>query len=197
MYATRLKMVISLILSSLLIGCANTMYFYETEKMSLTVEARPDSTQPVQGNLGLKQRVGLVVPKKKEDEDALSAISSFNFKITPEPETVFNPVLIQTAFITGEAAANLTTQAAAEAAQAITLNGIVTNEMHEHADCIIKSSTGQGTLDTLRDIVRHEFNRLSDEDWKKLKSTMQPCGVSDRQHYTLSLHKALKEKLID
>lgn len=48
--------IILLILSS----CSNALYFYETDKISLTLEARPDSTQPVQGNFGLKQRLALV-----------------------------------------------------------------------------------------------------------------------------------------
>ncbi len=126
----------------LLTGCKNALYFYETEKISLTVEARPDSTQPVQGSLGVKQRVVLITPPKdpkkasetpaapnitpsKEDEngDAVSAISSFSFKIMPI-DWEFNPVLIQTAFITGEAAAQLDTAQAANAAQAITVGDV-------------------------------------------------------------------------
>lgn len=128
MYAKiRICKIISL--SLLLNGCANSMYFYETEKISLTVEARPDSSQPVQGNLGVKQRVVLIVPKKSNGDatenknksdasenkiddasdggEALSAISSFNFKITDGGMFQFNPILIQTAFITGDAAATL------------------------------------------------------------------------------------------
>ena len=195
MYAIKFNLYMILCFSSLLIGCANTMYFYETEKISLTVEARPDSTQPVQGSLGVKQRVGLVVPKKKEDEDALSAISSFNFKIMPETATIFNPALIQTAFITGKAATVLNQQAAAEAAAALTLNGVVTKEMHEHVDCIIEKNTNQGSLGILKDVVSHEFDRLSDENWENVRTTMRSCGVSDRQNYTVSLHKALQKKL--
>ena len=103
-------------------GCTNALYFYETEKVSLTIEARPDSSQPVQGNLGIKQRVALVSPGKgRSGGDALSAISSFNFQIIPESGTIFDPTLIQTAFITGEAASDLNDEQAANAAEAITL----------------------------------------------------------------------------
>lgn len=110
----RIKSYMTLGLVLMLSGCINTMYFYETEKISLTVEARPDSSQPVQGSLGFKQRVALIVPKKSNkqsidgsnnqtiDGEALSAMSSFNFKIKDEPG--FNPILIQTAFVTGAAA---------------------------------------------------------------------------------------------
>lgn len=151
-----------------LTGCENALYFYETEKISLTMEARPDSTQPVQGSLGLKQRVVLVTPPKDEasvfangnqtvpvsplavpsqiqpkinlgcDEtsgnvsdvnsnvnDALSAISSFSFDIIPI-DWEFNPVMIRTAFITGEAATQLNTCEAARAAQAIKVGMVET-----------------------------------------------------------------------
>jgi len=49
---------------SSLVSCSNnnSLYFYETDKISLTIEARPDSSQPVQGNFGLKQRLVLIVP---------------------------------------------------------------------------------------------------------------------------------------
>lgn len=114
---------LSLVLVAFLTGCSNALYFYETEKISLTAEARPDSSQPVQGSLGIKQRVVLIAPKG-ENDDAVSAISSFSFKIIPEPGTPFNPVLIQTAFITGDAAACLTEIEAQKAAQAITLGSV-------------------------------------------------------------------------
>ncbi len=101
-----------LFLSLLLTGCANSIYFYETEKISLTVEARPDSTQPVQGNLGIKQRVAMIVPKKSnedgKDGEALSTVSSFDFRIKDDENFFqFNPILIRTAFVTGEAADKL------------------------------------------------------------------------------------------
>jgi hypothetical protein len=115
-------------------ACSNALYFYETDKISLTVEARPDSSQPVQGNLGIKQRVALVTPAKKNavtatsvsttekassDGDALSVISSFRFKIEEEPG--FNPVSIQTAFITGEAASGLEQSEATVATEVLNL----------------------------------------------------------------------------
>ncbi|SET50738.1 hypothetical protein SAMN05216326_13153 [Nitrosomonas marina] len=99
-----------LFLSLLLTGCTNSIYFYETEKISLTVEARPDSSQPVQGNLGIKQRVAMIVPRKSNNEDgdgeALSTISSFDFRIIDTPKK-FNPILVRTAFVTGDAADRL------------------------------------------------------------------------------------------
>ncbi|GAX59331.1 FAD-dependent dehydrogenase [Candidatus Scalindua japonica] len=56
----------------LLMGCGSA-YLYETEKLSLTVEARGnDAAQPVSANLGLKQRVALIVPGKGGDEELTS-----------------------------------------------------------------------------------------------------------------------------
>lgn len=49
----------------LLAGC-HSVYFYETDKISLTVEVRPDSTGPIQGNFGLKQRVVAFVPPRAD-----------------------------------------------------------------------------------------------------------------------------------
>lgn len=120
-----------LLLSLLLSGCANSMYFYETEKISLTVDARPDPSQPVQGNLGIKQRVALVVPKKSNDDtgdgEALSSISSFNFRIIKK-DWALNPILVQTAFVTGDAAVELyknkDSSLVARVAQAITVENL-------------------------------------------------------------------------
>lgn len=146
---------IALCLAGFLPGCTNALYFYETEKISLTAEARPDSTQPVQGSLGIKQRVVLIAPKKSDNDDALSAISSFSFNIIPKAGTILNPVLIQTAFITGEAAASLKTpEAASAAAQAIQQDLVVTpvtealQSRRENAAAFIKGLS-PNDLDTL------------------------------------------------
>ncbi|MGQ0445680.1 MAG: hypothetical protein ACT4O2_11295 [Beijerinckiaceae bacterium] len=93
-----------------LIGCSNALYFYETEKIAMSLEGRPDSSQPVQGSLGLKQRVAVVVPPEDPDtmtkakSEALSMISSFRFRKDPGTLRDIGPVTIQTAFVTGKAA---------------------------------------------------------------------------------------------
>ena len=117
-------------LLSLLTACSNALYFYETEKISLTLEARPDSSQPIQGNIGIKQRIALITPEigeknGKVDGEALSSISSFRFKVAPDPAANgaffngFNPVLIRTAFITGKAASGLKQKQAEHAAKIV------------------------------------------------------------------------------
>jgi hypothetical protein len=109
-----------------LTGCApHAVYFYETEKMSMTLEARPDPSQPVQGNLGLKQRVILVAPRKtnenanstakdrtdstpkskSESGDSASVLSSTRFSKTPVEGSVrVGAFLIQSVLLTGDAA---------------------------------------------------------------------------------------------
>jgi len=91
-------------------GCSNALYFYETEKIGMSVEGRPDSSQPVQGSLGLKQRVAVVAPPEDPDtmtsakSEALSMISSFRFRKDRGTLRDIGPVTIQTAFVTGKAA---------------------------------------------------------------------------------------------
>lgn len=79
-------------------GCT-ALYFYEAARISLTVEARPDSSQPVQGNLGFKQRTAVVAPPKSDGESA-GMISSFRFgRSGGFPGTID----IRTALVTGDA----------------------------------------------------------------------------------------------
>jgi hypothetical protein len=85
-------------------GCTNSLYFYETGKLSITIEGRPDSSQPVQGSLGFKQRSAVVSPPLRATEhkgDAGAMISSFRVK---KEAGVFGPVTIRTALVTGAAA---------------------------------------------------------------------------------------------
>ncbi|MCK5353838.1 MAG: hypothetical protein KAJ63_01865, partial [Methyloprofundus sp.] len=127
----------SLILSALT-SCSNALYFYEADKISLTVEARPDSSQPVQGNFGLKQRIALVVPPMNSnckteppltdqdqdcEQEALSAITSFRFKKSPGGLLDIGPVSIKTAFITGKAASDLENSRGAAIAAATAIIG--------------------------------------------------------------------------
>jgi hypothetical protein len=54
--------------AALLVTGCSSVYFYETDKISLTVEARPDMTGPIQGNFGLKQRVVAFVPPRNRNK---------------------------------------------------------------------------------------------------------------------------------
>jgi len=181
------------------------MYFYETEKISLTVEARPDSSQPVQGSLGIKQRLALIAPKKNQNDsskgvgEAVSALSSFSFKIMPKENNLFDSVLIQTAFVTGEAAAKLDTpEDVAKVASAITLEGGEIENIDKHAECVFNNAVNAvpNKLDLLKEIVKKDNSRnFSDRDWNNLIDIGKPCGISDRILYADSVHKTLQKKL--
>jgi len=168
-----IRTIVILVSPLLLPSCSNALYFYETDKISLLVEARPDSSQPIQGNLGLKQRVALVTPATKNPEgDALSGISSFRFKIAEE--TGFNPVTIQSAFITGDAASCLNQEQTAIAASILALSG----ELEKQNAAIAKISTlSKDELEQLFICFGYPNNRsqnlakryegLTEEDFKK------------------------------
>lgn len=101
----------SLFILFILSGCTNAIYFYETEKVSITLEARPDPSQPVSGNVGIKQRVVVITPPKEDNgtppkkDDAVSMISKFNLVI--EEDTRWNPITIESTLLTGEAVTGL------------------------------------------------------------------------------------------
>ncbi len=112
-----------------LCSCRNAVYFYEREAFSLTAEGRvTDPTSPVSANLGIKQRVVLIVPPgdpeatldaskldsqphlteaekiKMSKDDAVSVISYFNL-VKDDTQNFLKPELtIETSFITGMAA---------------------------------------------------------------------------------------------
>ena len=186
----------------LLTGCKNALYFYETEKISLTAEARPDSSQPVQGSLAIKQRVVLIAPKKNEISqkcdappesdncDAVSAITNFSFKIIPI-DWEFNPVLIQTAFITGEAARNLKPNEARRAANAITLNGVKPPTISPLAKEILSSIKDDTDRKMLKQITARDFVALSPQDYKDI---LRITGL-EKENYPSSLHEELRKLL--
>lgn len=83
-------------------GC-NTVYFYETAKASFTIEARPDPTAPVTGNIGVKHRIAAVVPSTQPS--------------TPESRRLEARATEQLAVAASPTLDAATTQAAADEAQ--------------------------------------------------------------------------------
>jgi len=195
-----------LFLALLLGGCANSMYFYETEKISLTVEARPaDASQPVQGNLGIKQRVALIVPKKSNDDtgdgEALSSISSFNFRIIKE-DWAFNPILVQTVFVTGDAASELykennNSHLVARVAEAITVEPAKLSPLGRYAVCIVSDTKADSVkFNKLKGIANREnFNVLTNDEWKEFEANFKACEVRTRLGFTDSLRKELQKEI--
>jgi len=121
-----MKLQVLALLAVVLGACQNAVYYYESDKLSLTLEQKPDVAEPVSFNLGFKQRVVAVVPPKKAPplneldapEDALSVISRFHFDYK-DGTGLANPTLVQSALITGRAASLLETAQAQAAYQAL------------------------------------------------------------------------------
>lgn len=214
-------------LSLLLSGCANSMYFYETEKISLTVDARPDPSQPVQGNLGIKQRVALIVPKKSNDDandevvpkkgtgdgaipkkinddtddgEALASISSFNFRIIKK-DWALNPILVQTAFVTGDAAVKLYEKndslLVARVAEAITIESNQLPPLKSYATCIAKKiKSDQPKFAKLKEVVnKNDFKELSNNEWEEFAPDLKDCSVPSRLSFTDSLRMEVQKEM--
>jgi hypothetical protein len=124
----------------------------------------------------------------------VSSISSFNFK-TFDKEWDFNPVLIQTAFITGDAAKNLKPNEAQAAAKAITLNGIKppnTEDTNKNtAEKIVLNTKVEADKNTLKEITEKDFMSLSDQDFQNFTR----ISGFDKDFLTAELHAALKKEL--
>jgi hypothetical protein len=84
-------------------GCTNALYFYETTKLSMTIEGRPDSTQPVTGSIAAKARTAVVVPPKA-DTEAGSMISLFK---TSKASGFLGKVSMTSMLVTGDAATSV------------------------------------------------------------------------------------------
>jgi hypothetical protein len=119
---------LSIALSLMLTGC-NAIYFAETDKASLTIEARPDASSPIAASVGVKQRVVAVVPPRKTATmtpsespdgsggseamdrapagDAVSLLSYFNFEKGDDGRSIGEPVTIELALLTGTAATKI------------------------------------------------------------------------------------------
>ena len=175
-------------------ACSNALYFYETEKISLTAEGRPDSSQPVQGNLGIKQRAALVVPPKHpgsyggEGDEALSSISSFRF--TKDPGGVFNigPVTIRSALITGEAATSLSPDKQKEAAKA--LAGVDIQSYEEQVKNAIQRAKDNNQCDELKRLVEKPWGNLTPEEKATLGKITGALEV-----YNEEFHHAISSQL--
>ncbi len=175
-------------------SCSNTLYFYETEKISLTVEGRPDSTQPVQGNLGIKQRAVLIVPPRATGE-ALSAISSFQFTKSPGGVFNFGPVTIRAALVTGEAATNLTPHQQQNAARAVT-EGVSLQSSETLAQKGIQRAKAANKEARLRALVtaKPQWKDLSPEEKDELAEiTIGVKGFGEG--YTEEFHNAIAKEL--
>ncbi len=86
-------------------GCSSAIYFYETEKVSITLEGRPDAAQPVSANIGVKQRAALVAPPKSDNSKSL--VSKFDLLVKDEPDSWWDSLTIDSILLTGSAATKM------------------------------------------------------------------------------------------
>jgi hypothetical protein len=185
-----------------LTGCSNALYFYETEKIAMSLEGRPDSSQPVQGSLGLKQRVAVVVPPEVPDtmtakSEALSMISSFRFHKDPGEERRFDigPVTIQTAFVTGKAAKSLEQPEAGEIARAIAQAPVIGKAIStegEIADIILSNldkPDRKTARQDLKDLLRARCKNMTADD----RTTFEK--LTGAATFTVPLCETVQERL--
>lgn len=86
-----------------LASACSTVAYHHSERVSLALEAKQtDPAQPLHGNLGLKTRTVLVAPEGTNG-DAANVVSDFKLRRTPEG--LFGRTQINSAFLTGAAAA--------------------------------------------------------------------------------------------
>ncbi len=154
-----------------LTGCSNALYFYETEKMAMSLEGRPDSSQPVQGSLGLKQRVAVVAPPKYPDtmtqarSEAISMLSTFRFRKDKGGFFDLGPAMIQTALVTGSAANGLKNQAPEVAEVQVIGTPIATEE--DLTDIILSNLNRpdrKTDREKLKDLLRTRCTAMTDDE---------------------------------
>lgn len=168
-------------------GCTNALYFYETGKISLTVEGRPDSTEPVQGNLGYKQRTAVIAPGKVDpttgnSTDSGSMISSFRFGTKDK-------ISIRTALITGQAARCLTDPQAQQAARVVADVAPI-SAYSELATTAVAAATAKQKLARLQELAGKPFSALTPAEKTELGSM---TDVGD--NYNEQLHAAIADEL--
>lgn len=168
-------------------GCANSVYFYETEKFTLaTLEGRPDPSQPVQLSVGFKQRVVVVSPPTTTAGDAASTLGKFYLDRRPEQTTsptTAGGVTIKTSLFTGEAATGLSPEQKANV-----LKGLAISEWSDLAASKLRFAAANGTMTELNEVAQSEFGQV---DSAKLKKA---TGL-ESENYTLTLHQAIRKKL--
>ncbi|MFM9913728.1 MAG: hypothetical protein ACKVN9_09370 [Methylophilaceae bacterium] len=161
---------------SVLCGCSAVQY-YASDKASIGVDIRPDPTQPISGNLGLKRRVVLIVPPM-DDKEAASVISSFHFGLDKG-----NVMEIDSAFITGKASTGLDDTQRQDAVKALGAPQIPTT--NDIATKSIVKAAEQGKLNDLCVLVmKKSFNTLENDEMKKLESITKV----GKGNYDMELH---------
>lgn len=168
-----------------LAGCTNALLFYDTAKVSLTIEGRPDSTQPIQGSFGGKERTVVVTPPKSGDGESAAMISSFRVKKEPG---FFGPVTMRSALVTGDAAKSLSEPQAKAAARAVA--ALVIPEYDGLAASSIEAARAQQKEAKLAELTALPCDTLTEAQRSEL-------GLLTRvgENYNCSLHATIQTRL--
>ena len=139
-------------------GCTNALYFYETSKLSMTLEGRPDATQPLTGTIGAKAKTAVVVPPKA-DTEAGSMLSVFK---TRKVEGFLGEVTLTSLLVTGDAATEVVNQQKTGAVAEALLARSIPSEEENVCKAIATARAGPNAQD---------FARLMTKAWRELTSS--------------------------
>jgi len=180
--------------AAVILGCSNALYFYETEKISVAaLEGRPDPSQPIQVNVGVKQRVVIVAPPKKggtfdaksqvaADSDSVSVLSAFYFNKSAKSGTASSEISISTLMFTGDAAI------IAKSSSAAIVTGLAIPGYDETAGALISQVKANGKCDKLRAIALKDYGALTEAE------VQQATGLL-LEVYTKGLHSAVQKQI--
>ncbi len=100
----KLYILLLMVTAYFLAGC-DSIYFYESSKLALSFETRPDPSKPVSGSLSASTHMATVIPPQQKDDGSWEAVSLINyFNMSNDSE---NGLVIDSVFITGDAYSEL------------------------------------------------------------------------------------------
>lgn len=135
------------------VGCAQAVFFHESTKVAIAAEYKPDPSEPVSANFGLKRRIVAVVPVQDPDVDrrkenkgeALSLVSRFEIRGKLRNNAGDEPLTIVNNFASGTAARLLTARRN-ETVTTKTANGVqnikATGDPQAKVDALLNTELG-------------------------------------------------------
>ena len=188
MLHTVLKPALLAVVAALMLsGCGNALLFYETGKLSMTLEGRPDSSQPVQGNIGFKQRTAVVAPPMPMGTERANAASMIaSFLINKDPG--WGPLHIRTGLVTGKASRGLGPAKASQVAKIVA--GVKVPTADENAVKAVANAKADGHLAELETLSVKEWKDLSEADKAQLGQMTGTFSLYDE-----TLHNAIRNAL--
>ena len=171
--------VLILLVSLVLVSCKNSIYFYETARFSMTVEAKANSYEPISGNIGYKQQVAVIVPPKRSDDNSEAVSFVSNISAKTEPITGgFDKISFSSVMISGKAAEGIS----ANTVEAVT--GAISQNIPVKLLTLIHDELED---DKYPPNLKTELNSMIDEFVEKIKYS------ANINFYNLTSNKIAKE----